>query len=122
MSWDIFAFRLPDGVREVADVPEGYRPPSIGTRTDVMALLLQWFPDGRMDRFGFLSVEAGGHAFEIQVPDPDDHGDDISGLTFQVRGANEATIGAIADVIEQFGMRAFETGTGGRFDRATGVT
>ena len=48
MSWDIFAMDLPPGVKSLDDIPDDYRPGSIGSGSAVIARIKAAIPVRRL--------------------------------------------------------------------------
>jgi hypothetical protein len=66
MSWSIVVMNPPEGARSFADFPTGYQPPLLGTRDEVIALLLRLDPGLAEGNQGWVKLPATGDSFSLE--------------------------------------------------------
>jgi hypothetical protein len=111
MSWDILIQPLPAGLRSPVDIPEGYRPPPLGARTEVISRIRDRVPgvDFVLPVWGRLE----GEGFSIDFHLGED--ENATSLMLHVRGS-EAAIHVIRDVSEALGCFAIDCSDGAPID------
>lgn len=107
--------RLPVEFQEVDDIPIDYEPAPIGDWSGLVALLQDLFPGARLDSWGNVVVDGQGYSIEIGVGRREEQ--EVTMISFQVRGSGDEVVNRIADALDHLGLRAIETGSGGFFDR-----
>ena len=67
MSWAVYAVRGPGGVRRLDDMPFDYEPPSVGTATDVMAVVRELVPDVDTSKPSWLALRSPEYDVEMTI-------------------------------------------------------
>ncbi len=116
MSWDIFVADYPKHASTVEDIPDDYRPPAIGTRTDIIARIKDVVPSADFSDPSWGRIR--GDTFSIEVNLGDD--EELMGFAFHVRGGEDA-VDVIAGILDHLNLRAVESGSGGFFERHAAI-
>ncbi len=107
MRWDVYAFRAPTGTRRLDDIPQGYRPPSVGSTADVIDVVRQVRPDVDATDSTWLVLQGEDHSIEVALG----KGVQVHDVTFYVRGGHGA-VAVILDVCRRLGVTPYETESG----------
>lgn len=106
MSWDLFAAKIPPECKMTADLPDGWAPPDIGSRSDIIEQIRKIMPGADFSDPAWGRVDGPDYSIEISLS-----GDEMpSMVTFYVRGGDAAAFVA-AEIITGLGLRAFDTGS-----------
>ncbi len=102
MSWDIFGMHLPDGIKTAKDIPAGFKPTAIGSRSEIIARIKALYPEAN------FSDPSWGQLFLpdciIEFPMGDE--EVLESLAMYVRGDGGDVV---ARILAHFGLRAFDT-------------
>jgi hypothetical protein len=111
MSWDIFIQKFPDGAKRVADIPDTFAAPEMGSRGDVIEKICAAVPavDFSDPAWGVLRTDR--YSIEFGLGDEEK----LHGVTLHVRGSDEV-LPHVKSVIRALGMRAIDSVTGEFFD------
>lgn len=113
MSWDIFIQDLPD-VASVEDIPQDFRPGTIGDRQQLVARMCVAVPFLEHQEHDWYAVETEEAVLSLSVScEPDT--DAVTCITIHVHGG-ERSAACVAALVLATGCRALDTGTGGFFD------
>jgi len=110
MSWEILVQDLPN-VANLEDVPNDFRPGSIGTRTELIARIKKVAPSAE-EQDGWLFVQNAEVDLSIQF-----HMEDpqlVRYLMIHVHGGANSKA-RVAGIIEKLGLRAVDVDTGELF-------
>jgi hypothetical protein len=107
MSWDIFVHDLPADAKTIADIPDDFRPASIGPRQTVIAKIREVVPDANFSDPSWGLVDGEGWSIEVNLG----ANEECDGFAFHVRGGDEAA-GVVAAIVEHLGLRAIDAQTG----------
>jgi hypothetical protein len=107
VSWDVFAFAVPPGVRCVDDLPKDYQPRSLGARDDVISAIRQVAPHVDTTDPSWLVLQGPDHLMEVSLGKDED----VDGFTFFVRGG-EGSVPLMAAIADAVGATLFDTSTG----------
>ncbi|MBP7513152.1 MAG: hypothetical protein KA791_01310 [Flavobacteriales bacterium] len=113
MSWDIFIQDLPD-VATVEDIPEDFRPGTIGKRQALVARLRDAVPFLEHQEHDWYVVEKAEAALSLSVS-TEPGTDDVTCIAIHVHGG-ELAPACLAALVKASGHRALDTSTGGFFD------
>ena len=117
MSWDIFAVRLPEGLNDVADIPDDFSAPVFASQAEVISAVLDVAPDADFTDPTWGEVNGPGFSVEVNVSK-----DPCDSFAFHVRGSDSA-IGFVAAVLERLGIQAFDPQSDtGIFDASSATT
>ena len=107
MSWDIFVHDFPESLVSVSDIPNDFQPPSIGSRSEVAAKLLEVFPDADFSDPAWGVIDVDDYSIEVSIGN-----DELCiGFALHVRGGDRA-VGAVAAILDHLRLRAIDTQTG----------
>ena len=106
MSWDIFVQDIPKDARTIADIPDNFRPGSIGSRAQIIAKITEVALNAKFSVPAWGLVEGNGWSIEINIPK-----EECNGFAFHVRGGDEAA-GMVAAILKHLGLRAIDLQTG----------
>jgi hypothetical protein len=111
MSWDVLIQPLPPGLRSLEDIPEGYQPPPIGARDEIISRIRDRVPgvDFLLPAWGRL--DGDGFSIEFNLGDAEE----ATSLMLNVRGG-DAAIGVVREVSEALGCRAIDCSDGALID------
>ena len=107
MSWDIFAMDMPLGVRSVSEIPRDFRPGSLGSRSAVIAKIMQIVPTADFSDPSWGRIEGDGWSIGVNIGKDED----CDSIALHVRGG-EAAVGAVAGILDGLGIRAIDAQTG----------
>jgi hypothetical protein len=113
MSWDIFIQDLPD-VASVEDIPEDFRPGTIGKREALVARLRDAVPFLEHQEHDWYVVEKEEATLSLSVSS-EPGTDDVTCIAIHVHGGEQAAA-CVAAIVRASGQRALDTGTGAFFD------
>ena len=117
MSWDIFVQDIPASATSVDEIPDDFIPRQIGTRDAILDAIRSTLPFADMSDLSWIRVNSHGIDLEISLREADP----VKSFAFHVRGG-EHSIGAIAEILNRLGLRAFDPGAQrGIFDPSTSV-
>jgi hypothetical protein len=111
MCWDVLIQPLPSGLRSLDEIPEGYCPPPLGARDEVVSRIR-----GRVPAVEFIDpawgrLEGDGFSIEFNLG-----GDDpATSLMLHVRGTAGA-LGVVREVSEALGCPAIDCSEGALID------
>jgi hypothetical protein len=111
MSWDIFVQDFPKEAKSVMDIPDNYRPKSIGTRSEIITKIIQIVPSADFSDPSWGLIDGDDWSIEVNL------GADgtLDGFAFHVRGG-DAAAGVVAAILDHLKLRAVETGDGDFFE------
>jgi hypothetical protein len=114
MSCDIFVQDIPEHAVSVDDIPEDFEPGLLMPRSMVIDAILKVAPFSDVSDPTWARIH--GHGADIEVSLGDD--ELLAGFAFHVPGG-DASVGIIAGILEELGLRAFDRGSEtGIFDAA----
>lgn len=119
MSWDIYAMRFPPEVRDVAELPNDYKAPAIGTRAEIASALCSMFSGARVSEPNHVLIEGPGFCMEVGLGREETC---VGFMLFVRAGENHATIGAVKQIAERFALRAWDVSAGEFLDMSTDPT
>lgn len=107
MTWAVYAMSAPGGARSLDAVPEGYRPPPLGTAEDVLARIRDTAPEADTGDPRWIRITGDEYDIEATVG----KGVDVRDVTFYVKsGAKSAT--RVMEICSKLGITAYDTETG----------
>jgi hypothetical protein len=109
VSWDVFIMKFPPEIASIDEISGGWDPPSLGTGSEVSAVLAAVLPGIEYSADGWGSYEGPG--FSVTTP-IDDQDDDCDCVTLYVRGDGAGAAHAALAVADALGARAVDTGSG----------
>ena len=109
MSWDLFAMDLPPGVKRLADIPDDYRPGSIGSRSAVIDRIKGAIPTADFDDPSWGMIQGDGWHIEVNIGNEEEA---CTGFALHVRGGDGA-VEAVATILDAAGVGALDTGSDG---------
>jgi hypothetical protein len=107
MSWDIFVQDLPRDAKTMADIPDDFRPPTIGRRIDVISKILHVVPTADFSDPSWGIIDGGDWSIEVNIGKEEE----CSGFAFHVRGGDVA-VGVVAAILEHLNLRALDAQSG----------
>ncbi len=110
MSWDIFVQDFPKDIHTIADIPDGFRPKSIGSRKSIIERIKEIVPDADFTDPAWGVINGIDWSIELNMGSEEDCG----GFAFHVRGS-EAAIGAVAAILDYLQLRAVDPQAGDFF-------
>ena len=110
MSWDIFIQDLPEGIQSVADIPEDFRPSALGPRSELIAAILEVFPQADFTDPAWGVVDEADFSIEFNMGDRTE----VRSIVLHIRGGDSAA-SAVERLLSHLGRRALDTGTGELF-------
>jgi hypothetical protein len=111
VTWDVLIQPLPSGLRSLDDVPEGYKPPPLGARDEIVSRIRGRVPDVDFIDPAWGWLEGDGFSIEFNLG----RDDQATALTLHVRGA-AAAIGVVREVSEALGCPAIDCSDGALID------
>lgn len=103
MSWDIFVQDIPASASSVRDIPDGFRPRPLGTRSDVAQRIRETVPNVIFESASWASADGPGFSLEFNLGESTQ----VECLGIHVRGG-DATPGLIADLLTRSRWRALD--------------
>jgi hypothetical protein len=110
MSWDIFAYDFPRDAKSLEDLPAGFKPPSLGERSSVIAKIREVVPDVNFSNPAWGRIDRDGFSIELNMG----RGEVCDGFAFHVRGGAGA-VAVVAAILNHLDLRAVDAQTGGFF-------
>jgi hypothetical protein len=111
MSWDVFICDFPKDAKTIKEIPQGWQPPAIGTRSEIINKLKEVAPTAKFTDSKWGSIEGDGYSIEILLEESDIQ----KHIALFVHGGENA-VGAVASIIEHLGLRAVDSGSGDFFE------
>jgi hypothetical protein len=107
MSWDLFVMALPAGIVSIGDIPKDYKPPALGTRSEIIAKISSVFPqtDFSDPSWGILNVPGCIIEFSMGSKPEVDH------FAMHARGVGKACPDTVAAILVKLDMRAIDLGS-----------
>jgi hypothetical protein len=102
MSYDIFVQDIPSFVQCVEDIPEDFRPQSIGHRSDIIAVITAVAPEADFSDPSWGIIEDAGWSIEVNLGAEED----VSGFAFHLRGGGEEPLSVVAEILKRLNLRA----------------
>jgi hypothetical protein len=107
MSWDVFVMDLPAGIKSIDEIPEGWSPPPLGKRADIIARISALYPQADFSgdpSWGTLRLPGVSIEFSLGRDEETDH------FAMHVRGGDPAPH-VVAHILGELGMRAVCSGS-----------
>jgi hypothetical protein len=111
MSWDVLIQPLPSGLRSLDDIPQGYEPPPLGPREEIVSRIRGRVPGVEFIDSAWGRLEGDGFSIEFNL----DGDDQATSLMLHVRGA-AAAIRIVREVSEALGCPAIDCSEGALID------
>ena len=111
MSWDIYIRQFPATIQKVADIPNDFKPVSLGNRADLIMQIRELIPHADFSRPDWGVFDGDGFSIEFHMGSEDA----CKSITFLVRGGGNPTplVGALLDRLQ---VRGIDCQTGEFFD------
>jgi hypothetical protein len=106
MSWDLYVAAIPESVKTFGELPDGWRPPIIGTANELIAKIQAVFPTANFTSSDFGEIAEAGYAMELALTPGNEP---VDGFMVFARGG-ESVAYAVAELVDAIGCRAFDTG------------
>jgi hypothetical protein len=106
MSFDVFVQDLPPDIQAVAEIPDDFKPRSLGPRSGLIDAIRRVVPAAVFDKAGWAAIEGPNYSIDVNLGTADP----VQSFTFHVRGANEALF-IVADILDALGLRALAAGS-----------
>jgi hypothetical protein len=110
MSWDIFAQDFPN-VASVKNIPNDFRPKSIGNRQEILAKIKTVVPFADFSDPSWGKIDTKEFSIEINIPETEL----VDCVAFHVRGGGLAG-SCVAAILKTLELRAVDSQTGEFFD------
>ena len=107
MSWDVFVQELPIEAQSVAEIPDDFRPGTIGQRGEIIDAILGVFPEADFSEPSWGTIDQDGFSIEINLG----AAEQVSSFALHVRGGGNAP-DAIESLLKALRMRALDGHTG----------
>ncbi len=107
MTWDVYAVRAPAGARRLEDLPDGYRPPLLGSNDAVVDTIRAVARTVDSTDPTWLVLTGEDHAIEVSLG----KSAQVHDLTFYVRGGDGA-VPVILDVCRRLAATPYDTESG----------
>lgn len=101
MSWDVFAFNLPPGIKSIDEIPKGWSPSPLGKRKDIIDKICVLYPQANFSdpSWGTLRLP------EVSIEFNPGEDEEVDCLAMHVRGGDPAPH-VVAHILGELGMRA----------------
>ena len=103
MSWDLFVQDIPASATSVTEIPDDFRPSSIGKRADIIVQIQEVVPTADFTSPDWGVIDGPGYSIEVSMGKVED----VHGFALHVRG-NDQMVFVVADILEHLGLRAFD--------------
>jgi hypothetical protein len=107
MSWDLFVMALPAGILSLKDLPPDYRPPPLGTRSEIIAKISSAFPQTDFSDPSWGTLDVPGCHIEFNMGSDRE----INNFAMHARGAGKACPDTAAAILTKLNMRAIDPGS-----------
>jgi hypothetical protein len=95
---------VPQGIVSLAAIPKDYQRKPLGSRTAIMAVITQLFPDAQTTDLSWARLERlPAFSLEISLGECEP----VEQFTFHTRGGSEARL-AISKILDALGLRALD--------------
>ena len=109
MSWDIFVQDLPKDAATVADIPDDFKPSSLGPRAALISRIKEVVPNANFADPTWGIIDGANWSIEVNLGKDEECG----GFAFHVRGGDEAAL-VVGAILEHLKLRAVD-GQSGEF-------
>ena len=106
MSWDAIAMDFPANAKSVKEIPDNFKPRSLGNRTFLISKIKEIVPYANFSDPSWGIVEDDGWSIELSLGKEEN----CESVAFHVRGG-EAAIGVVAGLLDHLGIRAVDCQT-----------
>jgi hypothetical protein len=107
MSWDIYVQDMPSDVAFVREIPNDFKPRSLGSRSWVISKIKEIIPMADFSDPSWGRIDGDDWSIEVSVGKEEE----CTGFAFHVRGG-EGAVGAVASILDHLNLRAFDAQTG----------
>lgn len=107
MSWAVYAMTAPGGARSLDSVPEGYRPPPLGSAEDLVARIREAAPEADASDPRWLRITGDEYDVEVTVG----KGVQVRDVTFYIKSGAKAPT-RVMEICSQLGITAYDTESG----------
>jgi hypothetical protein len=107
MSWDIFVQDFPSSAKTVEEIPDDYKPPVIGKRSEIIDRIVEIVPIVDFSDPSWGVIEGRDWSIEVNIGSHEA----CEGFVLHVRGG-DAAAGAVGVILEQLGLRAIDSQSG----------
>jgi hypothetical protein len=112
MSWDVIVHRFPPDIEKIDQLPDGFKPPFIGSRAEVAQAIRTLFPNANTSNLSWLLIIGPDFSIEVNIG----RKDPCDGCMLHVRGGNGA-LEAVMQIARHFEARAFDMSSSEFLDR-----
>jgi hypothetical protein len=106
MSWDVFVFDLPPGIKSISEIPPGWSPPPLGKRADIIEKICALYPEANFGDPSWGRLRLPGVSIEFSFCEDAE----INHFAMHVRGGDPAPH-VVAHILGELGMRAVCSGS-----------
>ena len=110
MSWNIFVQDLPRDAKTTSDIPDDFRPGTIGKRSTIIERIKEVVPSADFSDPCWGVIDGDDWSIEVNIGADED----CQGFALHVRGS-DAAIGAVEAILQRLGLRALAPQQGGFF-------
>jgi len=107
MSWDIFVQDFPSDAKSIEDIPDDFKPGSIGKTSDIIERIKEVVPTADFSNPAWGTIDGDGWSIEVNI----DEEEDCHGFAFHVRGG-DAVVGVIGAILQHLKLRAVDSESG----------
>jgi hypothetical protein len=108
MSWDIFVQDLPRAAAAVADIPDDFKPASIGKRADIIAKIMETVPAADFSDPSWGMIEGESWSIEVNIGTEEE----CDGFALHVRGSGDEAVAVVTAILDCVKLRAIDAQTG----------
>lgn len=117
MSYDLIVMDSPPESQTTSDWPADFAPGPVGTRTDLVARIREYFPDSTFDDPSWGALVGGDGNWTVEFGMGDD--ELVESIGLHLRGEVDAALEPLAALLRHLGLRAIDPETDSYFDPDT---
>ena len=111
MSWDIFVQDLPKDAKSTSDIPEDFKPRSIGKRAEMIREIRLVVPSANFSDPSWGRIDGDEWSVEVNLGEDEE----VKSFAFHVRGG-DAAVGVVSAILSHLRLRALDSQTGEFFE------
>ncbi|MFV0135121.1 hypothetical protein ACLGIH_18190 [Streptomyces sp. HMX87] len=108
MSWDVLLLRLPGDAASMEELPDGWAPPPLGRRQEVLAAVREAAPEADLSDPSWGELLGAGWSMELGMGSEDP----VDTVMLHIRGRGDGVLPHVLRLADALGCKALDLSTG----------